>query len=89
MQEMVIQGKRLNYSQTKVSNALAVTEVHVGHVRYTFLKVNRCPNKSFGKKLWYSFITRSSRCLQSYIALVDNVACIAKFTNFAILRSAA
>ena len=36
MQEMVIQGKRLNYSQTKVSNALAVTEVHVGHVRYTF-----------------------------------------------------
>ena len=29
MQEIVIQGKRLNYSQTEVSNALALTDVHV------------------------------------------------------------
>ena len=54
MQEIVIQGKRLNYSQTKLSNALALTDVHVGLMDMCgmrFRKVNRCPNKSFDK-LW-------------------------------------
>ena len=84
MQEIVIQGKRLNYSQT---NALALTDVHVGLMDMCgmcFRKVNRCPNKSF-KKLWlqdhhvvYKVISRQ----------LTMIACIAKFTNFAILRRA-
>lgn len=51
MQEIVTQGKRLNYSQ---ANALALTDVHVGLMvmcDMRFQKVNRCPNKSFDK-LW-------------------------------------
>lgn len=54
MQEIVIQGKRLNYSQAEVSNALALTDVHVWLMDMCgmrFRKVNRSPNKSFDK-LW-------------------------------------
>ena len=87
MQEIVIQGKRLNYSQTKISNALALTDLHVRLMEMCgmrFRKVNRCPNKSFDK-LWlqdhhvvYKVISRQ----------LTMIACIAKFTNFAILRRA-
>ena len=87
MQEIVVQGKRLNFSQTKISNALALTDLHVGLMDMCGMrsrKVNRCPNKSFDK-LWlqdhhvvYKVISRQ----------LTMIACIAKFTNFAILRRA-
>ena len=85
MQEIVIQGKRLNYSQT---NALALTDVHVGGLMdmcgMRFRKVNRCPNKSFDK-LWL----QDHRVVYKVISRqFTMIACIAKFTNFAILRRA-
>ena len=80
-------AKNARNSHTKVSNALALTDVHVGLMDMCgmrFRKVNCCPNKSFDK-LWiqdhhvvYKVISRQ----------LTMIACIVKFTNFAILRRA-
>lgn len=82
MQEIVIQGKRLNYSQT---NALALTDVHFGLMDMCgmrFRKVNRCPNKSL-KVMG----TKSSRCLQSYIAPVDKDCVYCEVYKFCYIAS--
>ena len=87
MQEIVIQGKRLNYSQTEVSNALALTDVHVWLMDMCgvrFRKVNRSPNKSFDK-LWSQDHQVVYKVISSQLTMI---ACIAKFTNFTLLRRA-
>lgn len=84
MQEIATQGKRSNYSQT---NALALTDVHVGLMvmcDMRFQKINRCPNKSFDK-LWLQDHHVVYKAISFQFTMI---ACIAKFTSFAILRRA-